>query len=59
MRVFQQCRCLYEIENGLTRTKHCFAPCEAQLQILREREEQKKARTTPPPTNEEKHRNNG
>lgn len=28
------CQCLYEIENGLPRTQHCFMPCEAQRQIL-------------------------
>lgn len=31
------CVCLYEIENDLKRTQHCFMPCEAQLQILQER----------------------
>ncbi len=31
------CRCLYEIENGLPRTIHCFMPCTAQSQILTRR----------------------
>jgi hypothetical protein len=31
------CQCLYEIENKLPRTKRCFAPCQAQKRILRER----------------------
>lgn len=31
------CRCLYEIENKLPRTKHCFKACDEQIQILKER----------------------
>ena len=34
------CQCLYEIENKLPRTQHCFAPCHAQFEILKQREEQ-------------------
>lgn len=36
------CTCLYELENRLRRTKHCFVACHAQLQILKEREERSK-----------------
>lgn len=32
------CQCLYEIENNLPRTQHCFMPCSDQYEILRERE---------------------
>jgi hypothetical protein len=32
------CRCLYEIENGLQRTKFCFRACNEQKEILRQRE---------------------
>lgn len=35
------CKCLYEIENKLTRTKKCFTPCSAQIKILSERENNK------------------
>lgn len=31
------CRCLYEIENGLERTQHCFMPCIDQQMIMEER----------------------
>lgn len=37
-----RCSCLYELENGLRRTKYCFVACSAQKQILKEREELKK-----------------
>lgn len=32
-----ECRCLYEVENQLPRTKLCIVPCRAKRQILRER----------------------
>lgn len=31
------CLCLYEIENKLPRTKMCFMPCAAQVEILNKR----------------------
>ena len=31
------CRCLYEIENNLPRTQHCFVPCQDQIKILEQR----------------------
>lgn len=33
-----RCTCLYELENKLPRTKHCFVACSAQLEILEARE---------------------
>ena len=38
------CQCLYEIENKLPRTIHCFVACQDQFQILREREEAAKSK---------------
>jgi len=35
------CQCLYQIEKRIRRTKYCFKPCEAQLKILKERENNK------------------
>lgn len=32
-----KCQCLYEIENGMPRTKFCLAPCSGQKEMLRER----------------------
>ena len=32
------CQCLYEIENGLQRTKYCIMACAEQIEILRQRE---------------------
>lgn len=32
------CRCLYEIENKIERTKYCHVPCGAQRIILKQRE---------------------
>ncbi len=32
------CKCLYEIENNLPRTQHCFVPCLEQIEIMEERE---------------------
>ncbi len=36
------CRCLYEIENDLERTKFCSRPCRNQRVILSERKEENK-----------------
>lgn len=35
------CQCLYEIENNLPRTIHCFMACHDQHQILADREGRK------------------
>ena len=32
-----KCQCLFEIENGMPRTKRCFAPCSGQKEMLREK----------------------
>lgn len=32
-----KCQCLYEIENGMPRTKRCFAPCSGQKEMLIEK----------------------
>ena len=32
-----KCQCLYEIENGMPRTKRCFAPCSGQKEMLRDK----------------------
>ncbi len=34
----RQCICLMEIENNLPRTKFCFMACDAQLEIIKERQ---------------------
>lgn len=36
------CQCLFEIENKLPRTQHCFMPCFAQGEVLRARASNKK-----------------
>jgi len=35
------CKCLYEIENNLTRTQHCFVPCTGQYELAKQREKYK------------------
>lgn len=35
------CKCLYEIEKRIRRTKYCLRPCEAQLKILENRKNEK------------------
>lgn len=32
-----KCQCLYEIENGMPRTKFCLAACSAQKEMLRDK----------------------
>ncbi len=32
-----KCQCLYEIENGMPRTKFCLVPCSGQKEMLREK----------------------
>jgi len=32
-----KCQCLYEIENGMPRTKFCLVPCSDQKEMLREK----------------------
>jgi len=32
-----KCQCLYEIENGMPRTKFCFAPCSEQKEMLKDK----------------------
>lgn len=32
-----KCQCLYEIENGMPRTKFCFAPCSGQKEMLKDK----------------------
>lgn len=39
------CRCLYEIENNLPITQHCFMACDAQYRILAEREKNRNKET--------------
>lgn len=34
-----KCQCLYEIENGMPRTKTCNAPCEGQKEMLIEKKQ--------------------
>jgi hypothetical protein len=34
-----KCQCLYEIENGMPRTKRCFAPCSGQKEMLIEKKQ--------------------
>ena len=32
-----KCQCLFEIENGIPRTKFCLVPCNNQKEMLREK----------------------
>jgi hypothetical protein len=32
-----KCQCLYEIENGMPRTKFCLKPCSGQKEMLKEK----------------------
>lgn len=32
-----KCQCLFEIENGMPRTKFCLVPCSGQKEMLREK----------------------
>ena len=40
--MMKNCQCLYESDNGLPRTRMCFAPCPARFEILEERERMRK-----------------
>jgi len=47
------CQCLYELENKLPRTQHCFMACPEQWEILAERNRIKIAKE-----NEDKNKTN-
>lgn len=47
------CKCLYELENNLPRTKRCRRPCAAQDLILEEREAMEKEVQITPTINSE------
>ena len=32
-----KCQCIYEIENGMPRTKFCMVPCSGQKEMLKEK----------------------